>query len=169
MKTHNIPCSFCRRHPPPASDGQPKIWLQKMPKGLSIPSFVGQKDGGLEGDHRLKPAAEHPPGDVEWLKCSGLFMDHSFANTSSFSDVSAHAPLQRTIFQARHQNARMVVRDRCLEFSDVSLGRSSRSSTRGRYMSFNFHGSMSIREQKTGFGREELKLSHYNKENLVKQ
>ena len=154
---------------PHGSDGQPKIWLQKkMPRGLSIPSFVGQMDGSPEGSHRLKPAAEHPPGDVEWLKCSGLFMDHSFANTSSFSDVSAHpaSKLQRTIFQTRRQNARMmVVRDRCLEFSDVSLER-SRSSTRGRYMSFNFHVH-SRAEDRAWTG--ELKLSHYNKETFVKQ
>ena len=31
-------------------------------------------------------------------------------------------------------------------------------------MSFNFHGSMSIREQKTGIGRAELELSDYNEE-----
>ena len=39
-----------------------KYGCKKMPRGLSIPSFVGQMDGSPEGSHRLKPAAEHPPG-----------------------------------------------------------------------------------------------------------
>ena len=71
--------------------GSQKYGCKKMPRGLSIPSSVGQIDGSLGGGHWLKPvAAAHPPRDMEWLKCSGLFIGHGLTNTSSFSDVSAH-------------------------------------------------------------------------------
>ena len=48
--------------------GSQKYGCKKMPRGLSIPSFVGQIDGSLEG-----VAAVHPPRDMEWLKCSDPF------------------------------------------------------------------------------------------------
>ena len=108
----------------------------------------------------------HPPpryGMAEMLRRQAILQTTVLQTLLHFL-MCQHTQLLRTIFQARRQNARMVVRDRCLEKRNLNLAMSLWNcvhdlQTSGRYMSFNFHGSTSNREQTTGgHGQGELEL-----------